>query len=87
MLWHEYEFGIGGRKPAQSFTAEERGKVRFRYCRRKIVWNAIDRMVRSGSTAQVACDRIYEVYGRGTVTEIIKLMRKDEREGGHRQLQ
>ena len=56
-------------------------------CRRKIVWNAIDRMVRSGLMAQVACDRIYEVYGRGTVMEIIKLMRKDEREGGHRQLQ
>jgi len=24
-LWHEFEFGIGGRKPARDFTASERG--------------------------------------------------------------
>lgn len=54
-LWQEYEFGIGGRKPARQFTSVERGAVKFTYSRRKITtWDAIDRMVRSGVTAQVA---------------------------------
>jgi hypothetical protein len=50
-LWHEYEFGIGGRKPAKQFTVSERARVKFKYCRRKIVWDVIDRLVRSGYTS------------------------------------
>jgi len=69
-LWNEYEFGLGGRKPARQFTAVERGAVKCSYSRRKIVWDAIDRMVRSGATAQVAIDRIYGVYGRLNVSAI-----------------
>jgi hypothetical protein len=77
-LWAEYEYGIAGRKPARQFTAQERGKVKFKYSRRKIVWDTIDRMVRSGSTAQVACDRIYAVYGRNkSVTDIMRCLRQD----------
>jgi len=67
-LWNEYEFGLGGRKPARQFTAVERGAVKFSYSRRKTAWDAIDRMVRSGATAQVAIDRIYGVYGRLNVS-------------------
>jgi hypothetical protein len=66
-----YEFGIGGRKPARQFTTHERGQVKFKYCRRKVVWDSIDRMVRAGFTAQVAVDKIYEAYGQITVTQII----------------
>ena len=29
VLWQEYEFGIGGRKPAKLFSAMERGKVKY----------------------------------------------------------
>ena len=87
MLWHEYEFGIGGRKPARQFTSVERGRVKFKYSRRKIIWNAIDRMVRSGSTAQVAIDNIYEVYGRLNVSAMATAMRQDEKSGGHPRLQ
>ena len=85
-LWQEYEFGIGGRKPARQFTSVERGAVKFTYSRRKIIWDAIDRMVRSGVTAQVAIDRIYGVYGRLNVSAMVRAMRQDERHGGHQQL-
>jgi len=37
-----------------------------------IIWGSIDRMVRSGSTPQIAIDRIYAVYGRHPITHLIK---------------
>jgi hypothetical protein len=86
LLWQEYEFGLGGRKPARQFTAIERGRVKFKYCRRKVVWDIIDRMVRGGFTAQVAIDKIYVVYGHITVTQIINRMRTDAIGGGHPEL-
>ena len=86
VLWQEYQFGLGGRKPARQFTAVERGRVKFKYSRRKIIWGAIDRMVRGGATAQVAIDRIYEVYGRLNVSAMAAAMREDEKRGGHQQL-
>lgn len=86
VLWQEYEFGVGGRKPARQFTSVERGRVKFKYSRRKIIWNAIDRMVRGGDTAQVAIDRIYGVYGRLNVSAMATAMRQDEKNGGHPQL-
>ena len=78
--------GLGGRKPARQFTAIERGRVKFKYCRRKVVWDIIDRMVRGGFTAQVAIDKLYVVYGHITVTQIINLMRTDAIGGGHPEL-
>lgn len=81
-LWIEYEYGLDGRKPARQFTARERGQVKFKYSRRKLAWDAIDRMIRSGSTAQVACDRIYSVYGREkSVTQLIECLRRDHPAG------
>jgi hypothetical protein len=78
ILWQEYEVGIGGRKPARLFTPVERGKVKYTYHRRKVVWDVIAMRVRAGDTAQVAIDRIYELYGAGTtVSNIINTMRRD----------
>jgi hypothetical protein len=83
-LWQEYEFGIGGRKAAKDFTAAERGKVKYSYHRRKVIWDAVAELVRSGWTANTACDRIQEVYGRNlSVTDIINRMRRDRVNGGH----
>ena len=56
-LWQEYEFGIGGRKAAKHFTAAERGRVKYTYHRRKIIWDAVAELVRRGWTANTACDR------------------------------
>jgi hypothetical protein len=77
-LWQEYHQGIGGRKAARLFSRAERGRVKFKYCRRKVVWDLVSRLVNSGLTSQVACDRIYAVYGPSTsVTNIIKRIQTD----------
>ena len=83
-LWTEYVYGIGGRKPAKDFTFTERGKCKFKYCRRKVVWDCISRHVNAGYLAPTAIDRIYQCYGRSqTVSYIIVAMVKDKKTGGH----
>ena len=80
VLWEEWMSGIGGRKAARLFSSQERGRVKHKFCRRKVVWDLIARLVRSGFTAQVACDRIVAVYGQSTtVTNIIARLRNDIR--------
>jgi hypothetical protein len=75
LLWHEYEFGLSGRKPAKDFTAEERGRNKYSYHRRKVVWEKIAELVRAGWTAQAAIDRIHAAYGaNASVTTIINQM-------------
>ena len=77
-LWDEYTIGLGGRKAAKNYTPSERGKVKYKYTRRKIVWDVISSLTNSGLHAHVAIDRIYEYYGREkTVTQLINLMRMD----------
>ena len=84
VLWQEYEFGVGGRKAAKLFTRVEKGKVKFMYCRRKIIWECICKLVRSGHSSDSAIDMIYDVYGRSSsVTTIINKMREDAKRGGH----
>ena len=86
ILWLEYQHGIGGRKPAKMFTPGERGRVKHKYCMRKPFWDLIARMIRNGFTAQVAIDKVYDVYGNhGSVTKILREIRKDK--GGHPELQ
>ena len=83
-LWNEYEFGLANRKAAKDFTAAERGLVKYTYHRRKVLWDKVAEMVRSGWSANEACNRIYEVYGENlSVTQILNLMRKDRTNGGH----
>ena len=81
-LWQEYEFGIGGNKGAKYFTSYERGKVKHKYTRRKVIWDCIQRQINRGLQYNVAIDRIYQVYGQEkSVTKIINEMRKDKKEG------
>ena len=88
ILWAEYESGIGGNKPARQFTREERGKCRFAYCRRKIVWDVIENMCRRNLSVDVAIDRIYdECGGQNTpVNEVMKMLRKFRKSGGNHNL-
>jgi hypothetical protein len=86
-LWEEYEFGLQGRKAAKRFSTRERGAAKYKYHRRKVVWDMIVQMIRQGHTYLTAIDEIYGIYGReATVTQIINRMRKDRRRGGHAQL-
>ena len=81
-LWDEYLNGVGGRKPARHFSESERGRVKYKYTRRKVVWDVIRKLVDLGHSSQRAIDMIYEVYGAQTcVTAIINRMRKDKLNG------
>lgn len=86
-LWQEYTVGIGGRKAAGLFTATERGRVKYVYHRRKVVWDTIARLVRGGYTAQAAIDMIHAAYGHISTSDIINRMRRDRAAGGHPNLQ
>ena len=77
-LWDEYVIGIGGRKPAREFTSRDRGKLKYKYYRRKKLWDLVSALTRSGLTHHVAIDQIYQVYGRqNSVTTIIAAIKRD----------
>lgn len=83
-LWTEYQHGIGGNKAAKDFTYTERGKCKFKYCRRKVVWDCVSRHVNAGDSAVAAIKKIYDCYGNSlTVSAIINAMVKDKKTGGH----
>ena len=83
-LWTEYTQGIGNRKPAKDFTPSQRGRVRHTYSRRKIVWDCIAKHVNAGYTVETAIGRILQCYGYNqSVTNIIKAMKRDKKDGGH----
>jgi hypothetical protein len=82
-LWDEYQVGIGGRKAARLFSQAERGgKVKHKYCRRKVIWMMVCGLVRQGYTSDTAIDLIYSVYGQQmSVTNIINRIKKDRKDG------
>ncbi|KAL8019420.1 putative DNA breaking-rejoining enzyme, catalytic core, integrase-like, catalytic domain superfamily [Plasmopara halstedii] len=76
-LWHEYEFGCGGSKPAKEFTSKERGAEKSKFCRRKAFWDVVGKLVRAGYTSDVAIDKVYAAYGRrNSITKILESMSK-----------
>ena len=80
ILWNEYEFGIGGRRPAKSFSKEERGMDRYNYYKRNIFWSLVVEMVQRGRSANESIDKIYQVYGyKSSVTQIIKKLQEDKK--------
>lgn len=86
-LWHEYEFGVGGTKPARTFTAIERGANKFSFSWRKVFWDLVSSMILWGYTSDAAIHQIYGVYGRGlSVSSILLQMRADQQTGGHPEL-
>lgn len=75
VLWEEYESGLGNNKAARMFTAQEKGKVKFTYCRRKIVWDVIDNMCNRHISSDTAIDMIYEECG-GSGTPVNTVIQK-----------
>ena len=70
--------GIGGRKGAKLFSPKERGNVRYLYTKRKVFWDKVVEMVHAGYTAKTAIDKMYDVYGNISVTQMIKKLREDK---------
>jgi hypothetical protein len=86
-MWQENEFGRGGAKSVNVFTAAERGANKAAYSRRKILWDVVEAMARRGHTSDTAIDKIYSVYERScSVTDVLAGMRVDRQTGGHREL-
>ena len=89
-LWEEYQFGIGGRKPAKDFTREERGRrihgTKQKYYRRKFVWWTVEELIRRGDTRNSAINKIRSAFGwRCSVTQIINFLIHSHQDGrtGH----
>ena len=83
-LWQEYKFGLQGWKAAKRFTSRERGRVKYKYHRRKVVWDMILRLLGRGHSIHTAVGEIERVYGEGkTVSTYINLLRRDRRVGHH----
>jgi hypothetical protein len=86
-FWMEWEVGIGGKKAAKDFTSIERGACKVTYCRRKVVWDQIVRLVNRGYAVHTAIDKIYGCYGRRlSPNKIMDLMVRDKAAGGHANL-
>jgi hypothetical protein len=80
----EYEIGGPGRKPVKDWTAQERGKHKHSFYKRKFFWNKVSAMVRAGVEANDACERIYAAYGHNqSVTKILNALKRDSATGGH----
>lgn len=79
-VWNEYKLGGVG-KPAEQFTVKERNikENKHVYINRKIIWDAIERMVKGGKSVAGAIHEIKCVYGHTSVTKIMREMRKDKR--------
>jgi len=81
-LWHEYKFGINGRKAAEHFTTAEKNankRIKQKYWRRDVVWQTIARLVRGGRTVQVAIHQIQNAYGYETsITKLVNVLLLDK---------
>ena len=81
-LWFEWNFDMTGRKPAKDFNSGDRDAVKSKYSFCKAFWDKAAEMVRSGDTAQVACDNIYSCYEESmSVTDILRKMKADRCSG------
>ena len=70
-FWHEYEFGIAGRKPAKFFNSRDRGAI----IHKKFFWDFFVNMVNRGRSANDGIDAIYSQYGfKELVSIIIKFL-------------
>ncbi|DBA03536.1 TPA: hypothetical protein N0F65_011437 [Lagenidium giganteum] len=54
VLWHEYEFGCAGCKPAKQFTPSERGACKSVFSFRFGFWELIEKLMRRGHTSDFA---------------------------------
>ena len=76
----EYEFGIGGRKPAKDWTIAERGnkKQKQTYYRRNCIWKLQLHLINKGHRIESANKEIRKTYGQNTsVTNIAKAIVTD----------
>ncbi len=81
MLWEEFDTGIGNRKPARFFTAEDRNdkKNQSHYKKRSHFWMAMTMLIERGTSSRAAVSRIYQVYPNMKISEIHLAMQADRK--------
>jgi hypothetical protein len=69
---------------AKNFTPVERGRVKFKFCRRKCFWEVMVKLCNAGFTDLSSIDKVHQAYGmKLSVSAILALMMKDRKVGGH----
>lgn len=63
VLYHEWEHGYGGQKPAKHWQPHEIGGD-TNYSRRRIFWETVEHLLKKNYTADTAVDAIYDKYGK-----------------------
>ena len=85
-LWNEWEYGIGGRKPAKAWTSVERGaggntKVKQMFHRRHNVWRIQQLLVNKNRSIGSANALIERTYGSNlSITDISKAIVRDRKQ-------
>ena len=57
VLWAEWEHGIGGVRPAKTFTRRERGANRFGFSQRLVFWRVMQSLVLCSHTSDAAIEK------------------------------
>ncbi len=82
VLRKEWDQGLGGEKPARTYTPAKWGANKFTFSRRKVFWDTVEGMIRRGQTADVAINKVYRAYRwNQCVTPILNRMRDNQRKG------
>ena len=85
-LWTEYEFGIGGRKPAKSWKGHERGHKpqKQTYYRRNCIWKIQALLVNKGYRIENANALLRRTYGENTsITNMAEAIVQDRKTYKH----
>jgi hypothetical protein len=90
-IYDEFEFGIGGRKPAKDFTVHERNDrangTKQKWYRREIVYWMISELTNRGYTVEAAIHKILQAIGPNwSITAIINKAKWCKRTGNWPQL-
>jgi hypothetical protein len=79
--WREWEYGIGGHLPVK--VLEERWghhwrpgtKAKVAFCRRKVIWDEIIRLMRSGLTEEVAVAKLEDLRDGKSLYKLHNLLK------------
>ena len=72
-LWQEYVFCSPKRELTKDFTPSKCGACKHIYTLRKPLWEKVSELFRHGIVTPVACECVYEAYGRTLpVTKLVR---------------
>ena len=61
ILWNDYEVVLVGKKTEKVFSTLERGQVKEKYSKRKVVWDFVSYLVLAGQSSNTVTKNIYSI--------------------------